>query len=52
MTNGLSAMELVNVLLRHHEMEQIQCYLNAGRALWSIDSRELQTRWTTAIKKF
>jgi hypothetical protein len=33
-------------------MEEIQRYLSAGRALRSIDSRDLQLRWTTAIKKF
>ena len=31
--SGLSAIELVNVLLRHQEMEEIQRYLSAGRAL-------------------
>jgi len=50
--SGLSAIELVNVLLRHQEMEEIQRYLSAGRALRSIDSSDLQIRWTTAIKKF
>ena len=50
--SGLSAIELVNVLLRHQEMEEIQRYLSAGRAFRSIDSSDLQTRWTTAIKKF
>jgi hypothetical protein len=50
--SGLSAIELVNVLLRHQEIEEIQRYLSAGRALRSIDSSNLQTRWTTAIKKF
>jgi hypothetical protein len=50
--SGLSAIELVNVLLRHQEMEEIQRYLSAGRALRSIDSSNLQTRWITAIKKF
>jgi len=50
--SGLNAIELVNVLLRHREMEEIQRYLSAGRALRSINSGDLQTRWTAAIKKF
>lgn len=50
--SGLSAIELVNVLLRRQEIEEIQRYLSAGRVLRSINSSDLQTRWTMAIKKF
>jgi hypothetical protein len=50
--SSLSAIELVNGLLKRREMEEIQRYVSAGRVLGSINSSDLQTRWTTAIKKF